>query len=92
MRNFFLKLITSLFFCLISFLCFSQTTGNLSVTIKNLNGTSSPLPGANGVAKLYNSSYSFLNDTLTNTSGVATLSSQAFAIFNIEAYHRPVSK
>jgi hypothetical protein len=68
----------------------STSTGNISFTIKNIDGTSIPLPGGNGEAKLYNSTYSqLLSVAYTNGSGVATFPSQAYGTYNIEAWHLP---
>ena len=63
--------------------------GTITVTLKNINGTSTPLPGANGTIRLYNSSWGHLVNAATNSSGVATFNNRAYAAYNIEGYHMP---
>jgi len=68
-----------------------QPSGNINITVKNVDETSVPLPGSNGIVKLYNSNWQYLTQTATNSSGIATFSNRPFATYNIEAYHNPNS-
>jgi len=67
----------------------TTSSGNITITLKNINGTSTPLPGANGTIRLYNSSWGHLVNAATNSSGVATFNNRAYAAYNIEGYHMP---
>ncbi|MFN0157081.1 MAG: S8 family serine peptidase [Bacteroidota bacterium] len=66
------------------------TYGSIVVTIQNLNGTSTPLPGSNGQALLYDANWNYLDKQAnTNPSGVATLTEVALGTYNVESYHNP---
>ena len=70
----------------------ASTTGTMNITVNNLNGTSSPLPGANGKVLLYDANYNYLNKQAnTNSSGVASFSSLAYGTYFFEAYHSPTN-
>jgi hypothetical protein len=57
-----LLFVTSIFFFLSgSTLFYYAPTGNITLSLKNIDGTSTPLPGANGRVILHNSSYTPLS-------------------------------
>ena len=80
------ELILIVLFCITGF-AWAQT-GNITVTVRNIDGTSSPLPGNNGNVKLYNSSWAYLAQANTSN-GVATFTGRTYGTYNIEAYHNP---
>jgi len=62
-------------------------SGDLNVTMKNIDGTSTPIPGSNGKIQLYTSGGSFLSDITTNSSGVGTFSNLNFGTYNLKFLH-----
>ncbi|MCE5347357.1 MAG: choice-of-anchor D domain-containing protein [Bacteroidales bacterium] len=66
----------------------ASPTGTLSVTIRNLDGTSTPLPAANGRAILYDATFqSIVKQSTTNSYGVATLANVNYGTYNLEVYN-----
>ncbi|MBU2431949.1 MAG: Ig-like domain-containing protein [Proteobacteria bacterium] len=55
-----------------SFNVSSPEKGNLTITVRNINGSSTPIPGAYGSVELYNSSNQLVSSQGTSSSGVAT--------------------
>lgn len=69
-----------------------STVGTLAVTVNNINGTSTPLPAANGTVVLFDSGYQPLNKQAnTNSSGIASFSNLAYGNYIFEGYHTPSS-
>jgi hypothetical protein len=67
-----------------------QGTSTLAVQVKNINGTSSPVPGANGVVELYSSTNQLISTQATNASGLATFSNLAPSTgYSLRVYHNP---
>jgi hypothetical protein len=65
----------------------------LLVTVKNINGGNSNLPGSNGKLLLYNSEYIYQNKNVkTNSSGIGTFSDLPYGDYIIEAYHNPTGE
>jgi uncharacterized membrane protein len=67
-----------------------QGTSTLAVQVKNINGTSSPVPGANGVVELYSSTNQLISTQATNASGLATFTNVAPSTgYSLRVYHNP---
>ena len=65
------------------------STGSITVEVRNIDGTSTPIPGANSNVKLYDSSWNYLDQVNTNANGIATFINRVYGSYFVEAYHIP---
>ena len=65
------------------------STGSITVEVRNIDGTSTPIPGANSNVKLYDNSWNYLDQVNTNANGIATFINRVYGSYFVEAYHIP---
>jgi hypothetical protein len=65
----------------------SSPIGNLNITLKNADGSSVPLPGANATVKLYDNNWTYLSNDNSNSSGICNFNNLSFGTYYYEAYH-----
>ena len=63
----------------------------VSVTINNIPGGSTSLPGNNGIARLYDANGNSLNLSANTNNGVATFNNLNFGNYIVEGYHNPTN-
>jgi len=65
------------------------STGSITVEVRNIDGTSTPIPGANSNVKLYDNSWNYLDQVNTNANGIATFINRVYGSYFVKAYHIP---
>lgn len=78
-------IVISFFFLLTNLL--QAQAGNITVNLKNINGNSTPYPGANGKVYLYDSNYNTITSQTTDSSGSTTFTNQPYGTYYFEGYH-----
>ncbi len=63
-----------------------QTSGTISIILKNINVTTSPYPGSNGRINIHDNNGGFLTTLNTNSNGVAS-GTFPLGTYHIEGYH-----
>ena len=81
------KLFIAICFCTFIPSLFYAQTGSITVNLKNINGNSTPYPGANGRVFLYDSNYNTITFKNTDSSGTTTFTNQPYGTYYLEGYH-----